>query len=189
MSVVLAISSYNGGEAALRLARAAMSGDLKGVFTKVAVSDLGDPACCTVLRDALSHYDSDVEYHWHEGNLGSARNLVARLRWAHQSGAEALLALNADDAHIADSVIRMLGWLDFREVAAVYPTHVMEGERVDTQVVVVSPYCRVGYLSCRCAWCSGPDSADSAPAVLAHLRLPIRSRTDSYHEKAHRWHI
>ena len=131
MSVVLAISSYNGDEAALRLARAAMSGDLKGVFTKVAVIDSGDPGCCIVLRDAVSHGDPDVEYHWHEGNLGSAGNLVARLRWAQHSGAEAVLALNADGSLIADNVIRMLGWLDLHDVAAVYPTHVMEGERVD----------------------------------------------------------
>ena len=131
MRVALAISSYNGDEAALQLARAATSGEFEGVFTKVAVVDSGEPGCCAVLRDALAAGHPDVEYLWHEGNLGSAGNLVTRLRWAQHSGAQVVLALNADGVLIADNVIRMLGWLDHEEVAAVYPTHVMEGDRVD----------------------------------------------------------
>lgn len=131
MKVVLAVSSYNGDMAALGVAGAATAAELNGVFMKVAVIDSGERERCDVLRDSLAEHHSHVEYRWHAGNLGSAGNLVERLRWAHGTGADAVLAVNADGVLIAENVLRMLGLLERAEAAVVYPAHVMEGERVD----------------------------------------------------------
>lgn len=131
MKVALAISSYNGDPAALQLAERACSSEFEGVFSEVAVIDSGDQDACAVLRDALSQSTPAVEYLHHEGNLGSAGNLVARLRWAQDTDADALLAVNADGVLIADNVECMLRCMQDGAVAAVYPTHVIDGDRVD----------------------------------------------------------
>ena len=131
MKVALAISSYAGDMSALDLVAQARSGRFDNVFDAVAVIDSGPEDRCAPLRDALVEHHPGVEYRWHEDNLGSAGNLVARLRWAMNTDADALLAVNADGVLIPENIARMLACSTERDAAAVYPTHVIEGDRVD----------------------------------------------------------
>ena len=131
VKVVLAISSYLGDLAALDLVEAARSASFEGYFDAIAVIDSGARERCAPLGEALALDHPDVEYRWHESNLGSAGNLVARLDWAIDAGADAVLAVNADGVLVADNIARMLTCLSDPVTAAVYPTHVIDGQRVD----------------------------------------------------------
>jgi hypothetical protein len=131
VKVVLAVSSYLGDMAALDLVEVARSAPFQKAFDAIAVIDSGAQQQCALLRETLAAEHPDVEYHWHESNLGSAGNLVVRLNWAIGTGADAVLAVNADGVLVADNIARMLDCLRDTEKAAVYPTHIIEGQRVD----------------------------------------------------------
>jgi GT2 family glycosyltransferase len=131
MTVMLAISSFNGDRAAFDLAALALSTSFEDLVAHVAVIDSGDDEHCQALADALRSRLPQVTYIHREGNLGSAGNLVARLQWARREGADVLLAVNADGVLIAGNVRRMLACLERTGAAAVYPTHVIGDQQVD----------------------------------------------------------
>lgn len=131
MRVALAISSYNGDLGALDLVRKANDESFAGMFTGVAVVDSGEPVRCAQLRDALLADHAEVEYQWHDGNLGAAKNLHERLVWAEARSADAVLAVNADGHLQAENVRTLIGLMDRTGAAAVYPTAVLEGGHVD----------------------------------------------------------
>src|SRR5690606_38163678 len=88
------------------------------------------PGRCAALEAGLAALDG-VAYERRDGNLGSAGNLVARLRWARDRGADAVLTVNADGILVPANVELLLGCIVDGEAAAVYPTHVIDGFRVD----------------------------------------------------------
>ena len=131
MRVALAIASYDGDPSANALALQASATDLRDCFSQVAIIDSGDPSRCLALAQSLAEVDAPVEYRRHEGNLGSAGNLVARLRWGDEVGADALMAVNADGVLDDANVRVMIELLRGTQSGAVYPTHVIDGGRVD----------------------------------------------------------
>ena len=131
MKVALAIASLNGDPAAGALALRAMSEEHSSSFCSVGVIDSGDERRCQLLEQDLSKRDYRIAYRRYEGNLGSAGNLVARLRWGAEVGAEAVMAVNADGVLLEANVRQMIDVMARAPVGAVYPTHVIEEERVD----------------------------------------------------------
>ena len=131
MDLVLAVSTFNGDLEALELVRNACTVAFAGVFTHVAVVDSGDPDRCAQLRGILARDHPDVDYLWSEGNLGAAGNLSRRLEWARRVGADAMLAVNADGCIDPRNTNVMAEVMIDRHAAAVYPTAVLEGDRVD----------------------------------------------------------
>lgn len=129
--VVLAVASFGGDRQVLDLVAVAVSATFAVRFSRIVVVDSGDPDRCQPLRDTLARDHPEVVYRWHAGNLGSAGNLVARLRWAAEVGADVVLAVNADGLLDADNVREMIACSDRSGAGAVYPTHVIDGRLVD----------------------------------------------------------
>ena len=136
MNLVLAVSSFNGDLEALATVRKAGSAAFADVFTRVAVVDSGEPDHCARLRQILASDHAEVDYLWYEGNLGAAGNLSARLKWAKRLGADAMLAVNSDGSIDLHNTRMMVRVMIERHAAVVYPTAVLEGDRVDLS------YCR-----------------------------------------------
>jgi hypothetical protein len=131
LRTALAISSFNGDEAALQLAREALSPGLRERFIAVAVIDSGDADRSTVMRESLARVSEDIAFRSYDGNLGAAGNLLARLEWAGELGADALLAVNADGRLDGGVVSVMTSAMEDADAAAVYPTAVLEDGSVD----------------------------------------------------------
>jgi hypothetical protein len=152
-ALVLAVSSYQGDMQALALVSSVHASGAANRFASIAVVDSGDLAACRPLELGLAERFPAVHYEHHEGNLGSAGNLVARLRWAGRVGGTLVLAVNADGHVEADNVDRLLACADRPAVAAVYPAFVIADRWVDLtfrQPIPVLPFRRrIGRLGRR----------------------------------------
>jgi hypothetical protein len=131
LSLVLAVASYGGDPEVLRVMAEVHRPKFAGMFTAMAVVDSGPPSTCSRLRIYLERQYPNVEYHHYTRNLGSAGNLVERIRWAQATGGQFLLAVNADGHVDADNVHRMLSFVAARPPAAIFPTYVMPGALID----------------------------------------------------------
>jgi hypothetical protein len=134
MKVGLAVSCFNGDQSARVLIEQARSQGLRDSFAAMAIVDSGDPERCRSLKASLERFEPPVHYEAHGGNLGSAGNLVARLRWGQQQGLDVLVAVNADGLLHAANIATMIELAERSGAGAVYPTHLLPDGRVDLTV-------------------------------------------------------